>query len=207
MYWMLANLSLFAQTSFREAVENGLKFQVQADSILRLSEAGAAELAVAFESDKIRIRNTIREYYAQAATYQTMANEQFNHAASFKEVTMQEIAVYRESEFDILSQSPYSTNNPVPLDQPLPDGVAYKIQLGAYGRPLQANTFKGLTPISGEKMENGVTKYYVGLFRLYSDAYEALHKVREYGFKDAYIVAFYNKKPVNNERAKQLENI
>jgi N-acetylmuramoyl-L-alanine amidase len=54
-------------------------------------------------------------------------------------------------------------------------------------------------------LDNGITKYYVGLFRRFTDADDALRKVREYGYKDAYIVAFYNQKTINPERAKQLE--
>ena len=204
MYWFLASMPVFGQMSYHEAIENGLKFQMQADSIIRLSEAQTVSLLSASESEKNRIRNSVREYETQAAAYQTMANEQFQHAVMLEE-THSEIVINWESEFAILPKSPYSESNPVPIDMPLPDGVAYKIQMGAYSRPLQTNTFKGLTPVSGEKLENGVIKYYVGLFSLYADADDALRKVRTYGFKDAYIVAFYNKKPVNTERAKQLE--
>ncbi len=109
-------------------------------------------------------------------------------------------------DFAILAKSPYSTSKPIPIDQALPGGVAYKIQLGAFSKPLAANAFKGLTPVSGERLSNGVTKYYVGLFRKFADADDALRKVHEYGYKDAYIVAFYNQKVVNPERAKQLES-
>ncbi len=109
------------------------------------------------------------------------------------------------SEFAILASSPYSASNAIPVDQSLPDGVVYKIQLGAFSKPLAANAFKGLTPISGEKLANGVTKYYVGLFRQYTGAEDALRRVKEYGYKDAYIVAFYNKKTITPARAQQLE--
>ncbi len=109
-------------------------------------------------------------------------------------------------EFAILAKSPYSPANPIPVDQPLPDGVVYKIQLGAFGKTVPVNIFKGLTPISGEKTASGVTKYYTGFFRQYENADAALRKVHEYGYKEAYIVAFYNKKAIAPDRAKQLEN-
>ena len=104
-----------------------------------------------------------------------------------------------------MPQSPYSETNPIPIDNPLPDGVVYKIQLGAFSKPLATNTFKGLSPISGERLPSGITKYYVGLFRRFADAEDALRKVHEYGFKESYIIAFYNSKTINPERAKQLE--
>ncbi len=108
-------------------------------------------------------------------------------------------------DFAILANSPYSTSNPIPVDVALPEGVTYKIQLGAFSKPVAANAFKGLTPISKEPLPNGVTKYYVGVFRQHVNADVALRKVHEYGYKDAFIVAFYNKKVITLDRAKQLE--
>ena len=227
LIWISAYFEVCAQASWLEIVSKGLRFQMQADSLQRLSDTQTAALATAPESEKGRIRIAIRDYNAKAEALQKQANEQFAQAARLEPVstkaettevamdysavvegaTMKEIEPdnNKEAEFAILSKSPYSTANPIPIDNPLPDGVAYKIQLGAFSRVLPANTYRGLTPLSGERMENGVTKYYVGLFRLYSDADDALRKVREYGFRDAYIVAFYNRKPINSERAKQLE--
>jgi hypothetical protein len=226
---VLANLEVCGQASYQEAVSQGLRFQVQADSMQRLVEAQILALATAPESKKNGIKIAIRDYDAQAVALQKKANEWFaqvvvfegatvavSNAASIVEpvdsVVVSEVALNKtepqsipEPGFAILSKSPYSSVNPVPIDEPLPDGVAYKIQLGAFSKPLPVNTFKGLTPLSGEKLANGVIKYYVGLFRRFTDAGDALRKVHEYGLKDAYIVAFYNRKIINPERAKQLE--
>ena len=224
---LLLNITVFGQTSLREAVMQGLRFQFQADSIKRLSEVQTVALSSASESEKKSIRLAIREYDAKYIDLQKMAVEKFKLAAQFDEAYImlpsgnKEPTVMNEKDtsyieilenkvgniynFEILSKSPYSDINPIPIDEPLPDRIVYKIQLGAYGRALPLNNFKGLSPISAEKLENGVTKYYVGLFSLYSDADDALRKVRIYGFNDAYIVAFHNGKPISVERAKQLE--
>ena len=43
------------------------------------------------------------------------------------------------------------------------------------------------------------------MFSKMGDAEKALNKIREYGFKDAYIVSFYNGKIIPINRAKELE--
>ena len=229
---LLTGLSVYGQSAYREAITQGLRFQMQADSIQRLAEAQVMALAQVSEPQKNGVKNVIQGYESQAAALQKQADEWFARAVAFEEKTPVNTAAENvsetdnaieiietadvskndetrcvpKSEFAILPKSPYTATNPVPVDEPLPDGVAYKIQLGAFSKPISPNTFKGLMPLSGEKLANGITKYYVGLFLRFSDADDALRKVREYGFKDAFIVAFYNRKTINPERVKQLEN-
>ena len=191
LFWIQSEMDVFAQTEWREAITQGLYFQAQADSMQRLIQA----------------KLLTRDDEAQAAVLQKTANEWFAQAVALENVSKEnrETRIICESEFAILNKSPYSASNPIPDSVSLPDGVAYKIQLGAFSKRLPANAFKGLTPISGEKLPNGVTKYYAGLFRCFADAEDALRKMRVYGFKDAFIVAFLNQKIINIERARQLE--
>ena len=219
------NLEVCAQVSRHEAVAQGLRFQVQADSMQRLVEAQILSLSTAPESKKNGIRNAIRDLEAQAVALQKKANEWFDQAdllgfqnpvglgesqnldlPGLKNPAGHPNPAGQEPEFSILPKSPYSTNNPVPVDVLLPDGVVYKIQLGAFRNSSAVKNFKGLYPLSGEMLDNGVTKYYTGLFRRFADADDALRKVHEYGFKDAFIVAFYNRKTINIGRARQLES-
>jgi len=173
----------------------------------RLVEAQVLTLSAAPESQKDGIKIAIRNDEALVVALQKKANEWFDRAVSEENMIPKNIETQniQESEFAILPKSPYSAANPVPVGNPLPDGVVYKIQLGAFSKPLPANAFKGLTPLSGEKSDNGIVKYYAGFFRRLADAGEALRKIHKYGYKDAYIVAFYNRKAIHLERAKQLE--
>ena len=230
LFWMLIRLDVYCQISYHETVSQGLRLQMQTDSMQRLVDAQILVLSSAPESAKNDIRNTIRNHETQTAELQKKANEWFARAAAFEEAFVSEVVdndvllheisdadtivdakaatepqKVQDFGFTIHPRSLYSPNNPVPINDPLPDGVAYKIQLGAFSKPLPTNTYKGLTPLSSEKMPNGITKYYVGLFRRFADAEDALRKVHEYGFKDAYIVAFYNRMTINTSRAKQLE--
>ena len=108
--------------------------------------------------------------------------------------------------FAILKASPYSLMNPIPLNEKLPQGVCYKIQLGVFSKPLEPDHFGGVSPISGETLpEAGLTKYYAGIFSNYNQASNALEKIKKTGLKDAFIVSFYNGAKISVSRAKELE--
>jgi len=108
--------------------------------------------------------------------------------------------------FDILSHSPYSEVNPIPMDIVLPSGAYYRIQLGAYGNLVDPEIFRGITPITGEHVkEQGLVKYYAGKFTTYDQASSALPRIHTLGFEDAFIVAWYNGNPIPTNKAKQLE--
>ncbi len=111
-----------------------------------------------------------------------------------------------ESGFDILPESPYSIDYPIPFDISLPDGPVYRIQLGIYLAPMGEQLFGGMTPLSGEYLPGRRSyKYYAGLFRSIQEAEIALSKVRSKGFRDAFIVAWHDGSPLPVNRAASLE--
>jgi len=108
--------------------------------------------------------------------------------------------------FRILDQSPYKQARLIPMDVPVPPGTFYRIQLGVYSEEVETATFRGITPITGERLpDSGLVKYYAGKFSSYSEASSALTRVHSKGFEDAFIVAWYNGKQITTHRAKQLE--
>jgi len=110
------------------------------------------------------------------------------------------------NEFKIVSKTPYKSTSDIPLNKPLPDGLLYRIQMGAFSKTIEPDRFKGIVPINGETIQNSaVTKYYAGMFSKMTDAEKALNKIHEYGFKDAYIVSFFNGRYIPINRAKELE--
>jgi len=92
------------------------------------------------------------------------------------------------------------------MDLPIPDGIFYRIQLGAYAQAVEPGTFDGISPITAETLkERGLIKYYAGKFTKYDDASTALSRVRSKGFEDAFVSAWYNGSPISTQKAKQLE--
>jgi hypothetical protein len=171
---ILIGLSVNGQSDYQDAVTQGLRLQIQADSMQRLMEAQNLALSQAKESQKNNIRVNIRDFEAQATYLQKQADEWFAQAATFESdepvrivaenvietenapeiiesveiIKSVETKSAPKSEFSILPKSPYSAAYPVPVDESLPDGVAYKIQLGAFSKPVSTSIFKGLTPLS-----------------------------------------------------------
>jgi hypothetical protein len=95
--------------------------------------------------------------------------------------------------FKIYNQSPYSEAQVFEYDYPLPAGVFYRIQLAVYKNRLAPDHFKGLSPITTEKIpEKNLIRFFVGKFYRFEDARSALVKVRAYGHTDAFIIGYYN---------------
>ncbi len=110
------------------------------------------------------------------------------------------------SSFSILSSSPYSEDNPIPKDFQVPEGLIYRIQLGAFNQNLPVDAFGGLTPLMAEENTSGkITKYYVGIFKTSKEARDALEQVKSIGHKDAFIVSYYNQKKISIQTARELE--
>ncbi len=108
--------------------------------------------------------------------------------------------------FIILESSPYSSNNPIPLDVNLPDGSFYRIQLGAFGNTISQDVFGGLSPLTAESIKGkNLIRYYAGKFSRYEDAVNALSKVKSEGYKDAYVVGWYNGEKMSLGRIREFE--
>jgi len=112
----------------------------------------------------------------------------------------------RGSNFKIYNQSPYSAALTFEYDFPLPLGVFYRIQLAVYKNRLAPDFFKGLSPITTEKIpEKNLIRFFVGKFYRYEDARRALEKVRAYGHTDAFIIGYYNGTKGTFQKLQELE--
>ena len=109
-------------------------------------------------------------------------------------------------QFSILPATPYSAENPIPVDEPLPAGTVYKIQMGVFSAPMEPSQFGGISPVTANHdPDRNLTWYYAGVFTHYEDAIDALPKVRSNGFPDAFIVSWYNGSKMSIEKARKLE--
>lgn len=90
----------------------------------------------------------------------------------------------------------YSATNRIPIDEKLPDGLIFKVQLGAFRNSIPQNLFKGISPISGETTQNGFIRYTAGLFLKCETVENAKNEIKQLGYKDAFVVAFFNGKRI-----------
>ena len=91
------------------------------------------------------------------------------------------------------------------LDNTLPSGIIYQIQIFSLTHPASVKEIKGLSPVFLHRPANGRYTYAVGLFKTYADALSCLNKVRTRGFKGAYIVAFKDGQPINVTAARRQQ--
>jgi myosin heavy subunit len=102
--------------------------------------------------------------------------------------------------------SPYSQSKPIPVNIKQPDGLVYKVQIGAFRNPIPQDLFKGFAPITGEKTDSGLTRYLAGLFNNINSANNAKDAIRELGYNDAFVVAYYNGERISIAEARRLSD-
>ena len=99
----------------------------------------------------------------------------------------------------------YNSNNKIEINTKIPMGLIYKVQIAAFRKVIPNNTFKGLKPISAEKIpKSAFTRYMAGLFVNISDASSAKTNIRRIGYKDAFVVAYFNGKRISMSAARKL---
>jgi hypothetical protein len=98
----------------------------------------------------------------------------------------------------------YSTSNPIPLNTAIPTGLVYKVQIGAFRNPIRQDLFNGINPIMGENTPMGFIRYTAGMFQLLGSATKTRDAIRKMGYKDAFVVAFYNGKRVSHSKASTM---
>ena len=114
--------------------------------------------------------------------------------------------------YAIYPVSIYNDKNPIPVNPKLPEGIIFKVQIGAFKRAIPQDAFKGLSPLAAEKIPGSkFTRYLAGLFNTYEGARSALSEIKAIGYNDAFIVAYKNGKRVpiylaRNEAKQQLNN-
>lgn len=98
---------------------------------------------------------------------------------------------------EVKQTNAYSENNPIPLDEKIPDGLVFKVQIGAFKNALPNNTFKGLSPVVAQTTPNGYIRYMAGNFEKYESANAVKNDLKNLGYSDAFVVAYYNGKRIN----------
>ena len=116
------------------------------------------------------------------------------------------IAEFSTASFSRSSTPVYSERNPIPMDVSLPEGLVFKVQIGAFRTPLSADRFKGVQPLTGESTRPGWIRYCVGLFKTFDPANEVKKEMRVSGFKDAFVVAYFNGERIGLNEAYAMLN-
>ena len=103
----------------------------------------------------------------------------------------------KTEELVVANSNAYTNAKPIPIDEKMPDGLIYKVQIGAFRTALPNNTFKGLSPVVGQTTPNGFIRYMAGHFDNIKNANAVKNDLNKLGFTDAFVVAYYNGVRVN----------
>lgn len=91
----------------------------------------------------------------------------------------------------------------IPMDVTLPNGLLYRVQIGAFTKPMLAGNHPSIEPISGERMRNGWYRYLSGYFGTLDQAISAQTYIRQNGFADAYLVAYCDGQKISLQQASE----
>ncbi|MCI5058461.1 MAG: hypothetical protein MRY83_20280 [Flavobacteriales bacterium] len=101
-------------------------------------------------------------------------------------------------------ESAYNEEKPIPIDVPIPSGLIFKVQVGAFRNPIPQDLFKGFSPIMGENRGSGITRYTAGSFGDFANADNAKEQIRNLGYRDAFVVAYLNGERISISKARQM---
>jgi hypothetical protein len=76
------------------------------------------------------------------------------------------------------------------LNPVLIPGMIYKVQIGAFNRPVDLSRFGGFEPVTTDQVGNNIIRYSAGLFYTKNQAFQALGPIRSMGYSDAFVVAY-----------------
>jgi hypothetical protein len=110
--------------------------------------------------------------------------------------------------FDInqKKESNYNSSNPIPINVRAPKGLVYRVQVGAFRKPIPQNLYSSFNPVSGELSPNGLTLYMAGYFNNAKNAVTARKQIQQLGYSDAFVVAYCDGEKITLGEARILES-
>jgi hypothetical protein len=99
----------------------------------------------------------------------------------------------------------YPVDTKLPVLSSSPSGLVFRVQVGAFRKPVAVDKFREFSPVSGEILTNGLTVYLAGYFNNTASALTARKEIRKIGYADAFVVAYCDGKRISIAEARALE--
>lgn len=192
--------------------------------ILQDADKGTTENRSATEANLVKIAALTKEIAADQARLTEKKNESDQIINESKEPMKLQNLVARGVEpiraltvaaalvplpsngFEIASNpgtAPVKTSIPVGVE--VPSGLVYRVQVGAFAKPVREELFKEFNPVSGEKMNSGITRYMAGYFNSRAAVMSARSQIQALGYADAFPVAYCDGQRISMQEARRLE--
>jgi len=117
-----------------------------------------------------------------------------------------------ETEQGTAASFKFNKKEAITFDAPLPvennklSGLVFRVQVGAFRKPVPPHLFREFTPVNGEVIANGLTCYMAGYFNSSIAAMNARNDIRLLGYADAFIVAYCDGKRISYQQGRAYEN-
>lgn len=98
----------------------------------------------------------------------------------------------------------YSDRRPIPIDPEMPSGLIFQVQVGAFRNPIPQDLFAEFAPVMGQKLDNGITRYRAGIFRVYNNAVSARNSIRKLGYSDAFVVIYFDGEKLSSAQVQDI---
>jgi hypothetical protein len=117
-----------------------------------------------------------------------------------------DIKLAKNEKFEVKPEPVYSDKKPIPTTGVSKNGLIYTVQVGAFLNPIAQGTFGGINPIVAEPTPTGYMRYFAGQFNKFFTADQVKTQIRNIGFRDAFVVAYYNGRRITLTEALRIEN-
>jgi hypothetical protein len=180
-------------------------------SIAELEQLAKRQVEIAKDIDTstliLKEKREVLMEFTEQATYEWMMQNGIQ--ASLKSTESNVSSIAAEVAPVPFALTTVTTMNQVfpshPIDVPLPEGLIFRVQVGAFRKPVPNQLFREFGPVSGEVLTNGLTCYLAGYFNGSGDAVEAKTMIRGLGYADAFIVAYCDGKRMTFNQGKAME--
>jgi hypothetical protein len=195
----------FQNEQYQKLVHEALTLQLQSDSIRKLSDKKKEQFIVTKnESEKARLREQFKLLDKKAEDIQLKADGFYKRV---REIETQKNNLVKANNSVTKNAGNGNASKYIADTSNSTFDIYYRIQVGIFTNPPSEKLFSGFSNIYKENLKEGTVKYYIGKYLKASDAEKGLVKVKDAGFKDAYIIGFYNNRIIPYTRAKELEKM
>jgi len=111
-----------------------------------------------------------------------------------------------ESGFEVEMNAAKIQNNELAVDTKVPTGLMFRVQIGAFSKPVAKDVFQEFNPVTGEKRSNGLIVYMAGFFAKSAGANDAQKTIRSLGYTDAFVVAYCDGERIPLIEGRKMEN-
>ena len=150
-------------------------------------------------------KNTELTASSNASEYEWMVKNNIKPTKATPKITSEQPTFETIPTFAIVKKEAVNNAVPLPVNIKNPKGLVYRVQVGAFRKPVPNEFFREFSPVSGDVLANGLTCYMAGYFNNVNAVSDAKNQIRAIGYADAFVVAYCDGERISFAKARELE--